>query len=139
MRKNQTLIIAVVLLLCSAVSVQAQRGIYQVIGIGANAREGGAAETAGNVVMFLSNGSTGGGVVTVRYSAPLAKGTTPMLALDDTASDLGVSVDLDDDAYTVTLNLTAHDGRHNGGRLHTFRRSARPARSGCTYHGNGFG
>ena len=111
MRKIQTLIIAVALLLCSAVSVQAQRGIYQVIGIGANAREGGAAETAGNVVMFLSNGSSGGGVVMVRYSAPLAKGTAPMLALDDApASDLGVSVDLDDDAYTVTLNLTDHHG-----------------------------
>ena len=89
MRKNQTLIIAVALLLCSAVAVQAQRGIYQVIGIGANAREGGAAETAGNVVMFLSNGSVGGGVVMVRYSAPLAKGTSPMLALDD--EDCGTS------------------------------------------------
>ena len=68
-----------------------QRGIYQVIGIGANAREGGAAETAGNVVMFLSNGSSGGGVVMVRYSAPLAKGTMPMLALDGGDASIGPS------------------------------------------------
>ena len=87
MRKNQTLIIAVALLLCSAVSVQAQRGIYEVIGIGANAREGGAAEMAGSVVMFLSNGSSGDGVVMVRYSAPLAKGTVPVLSQGD--DDLG--------------------------------------------------
>ena len=95
MRKNQTLIIAVALLLCSAVSVQAQvvnQGIYQVIGIGANAREGGAAETAGNVVMFLSNGMSGGGVVMVRYSAPLAKGTAPMLSRGtDDASNVPAS------------------------------------------------
>ena len=110
MRKNQTLIIAVALLLCSAVAVQAQ-GIYEVIGIGANAREGGGAETAGDVVMFLSAGTSGTGVVMVRYSSPLAKGTTPMLERGGaTANENGVSVDLDDDKYTVTLNLDTHGG-----------------------------
>ena len=56
MRKNQTLLVAGILLLATAVAVQAQ-GIYDVRGIRAMAREGGAAEPAGNVVFFLSAGA----------------------------------------------------------------------------------
>ena len=79
MRTNQTLIIAVALLLCSAVAVQAQ-GIYDVRGIRAMAREGGAAEPAGDVVLFLSAGDAiEPGMVTVQYSVPLGTDTTPMV------------------------------------------------------------
>ena len=76
MRKNQVLVVAVALLFCSAVAVQAQ-GIYEVVGVAKTAREGGGAEMAGGVVLFLRTGDAGSGMVTVEYSAPLAKGTAP--------------------------------------------------------------
>ena len=56
MRKNQTLLVAGILLLATAVAVQAAQ-IYDVRGIRAIGREGGAAEPAGDVVLFsLSTG-----------------------------------------------------------------------------------
>ena len=79
MRKHQTLLIAGILLLASTAVAQAQ-AIYEVYGIKRVARTGGAAEQAGAVVLFLrSGGAFDGGTVTVTYSAPLAKGTVPMV------------------------------------------------------------
>ena len=69
---------AAVLFLCSAGAIQAQ-GIYEVVGLPAIAREGGRAEMAGAVVLFLRTGDFDGGTVTVKYSAPLAEGTAPMV------------------------------------------------------------
>ena len=83
MRKHQTLLIAGILLLVSAGVAQAQ-AIYEVYGIKRVARTGGAAEQAGAVVLFLrSGGAFDGGTVTVTYSAPLAKGTAPMVMRGD--------------------------------------------------------
>ena len=75
MRKSQVLVVAVALLFCSAVAVQAQ-GVYEVfsnpvIGTGRAAP----GRTAGDVVLFLRTGMHAGGVVTVTFSAPLAEGT----------------------------------------------------------------
>ena len=78
MRKRQGLLPAAVLFLCSAAAIQAQ-GIYEVVGLPAIAREGGRAEMAGAVVLFLRTGDFDGGTVTVQYSAPLAEGTAPMV------------------------------------------------------------
>ena len=130
MRNNKTLLVAGILLLATTAVAQAQmQGIYEVIGIGATAREGGAAEMAGDVVMFLRTGDSGGGVVTVRYSAPLAKGTAPMLKRGTgIASASGVSVDLDDDKYTVTLNLETHGG---GGDVYTLSAARLDLREGA--------
>ena len=88
MRKNQTLLIAGILLLATAVAVQAQ-GIYDVRGIRAMAREGGAAELAGRRGAFLERGERValGGMVTVQYSAPLAEDTTPMVMRGRAKSD----------------------------------------------------
>ena len=56
MRKHQTLLVAGILLLATAVAVQAAQ-IYDVRGIRAMGREGGGAEPAGEVVLFsLSTG-----------------------------------------------------------------------------------
>ena len=52
MRKSQVLVVAVALFLCSAVAVQAQAVLRSLRFTGATAREGGAAELAGNVVLF---------------------------------------------------------------------------------------
>ena len=73
MRKSQVLVVAVALLFCSAVAVQAQ-GVYRVFSNPVMARAGGARELAGDVVMFLEAGEHRGGVVTVTFSAPLAEG-----------------------------------------------------------------
>ena len=107
MRTNQTLIIAVALLLCSAVAVQAQ-GIYDARGIRAMAREGGAAEPAGDVVLFLSAGDAVvglEGMVTVQYSVPLGKGTTPTVMQDrgDRTSDSNVVTDEEAGMVMFTL------------------------------------
>ena len=50
MRKNLTLLIAGILLLATAGVAQAQ-AVYQVIGSAVTAREGGAAEATGSVVL----------------------------------------------------------------------------------------
>ena len=97
MRKNQVLIVAVALLFCSAVAVQAQ-GIYEVIGVPTSVREGGGAEMAGNVVLFRRTGDGGAGVVTVEFSAPLAEGTEPTMTNGTIALD-------DDDATVVMVTL----------------------------------
>ena len=100
MRKNLTLLIAGILLLATAGVAQAQ-GIYQAIGLKVVAREGGAAELAGKVVLFRQTGTVAAGTVTVTYSAPLAKGAEPMLMRGGALNTTGM-VDLDAD--TVTLN-----------------------------------
>ena len=53
MRKNLTLLIAGILLLATAGVAQAQDGavVYQVVGSAVTAREGGAAEATGSVVL----------------------------------------------------------------------------------------
>ena len=78
MRKNLTLLIAGILLLASAGVAQGQgAGVYEIFSNAVNARTGGAAELSGNVVLFLQTGNHSGGSVTLKYSAPLAKGTAP--------------------------------------------------------------
>ena len=107
MRKSQVLVVAVALLFCSAVAVQAQ-GIYEVVGVPTTAREGGGAEVAGNVVLFLRTGDAGKGVVTVEYSAALAKGTSPMVKKGTgTASADPITTNLNDN--TVAVNLEHAD------------------------------
>ena len=99
MRKHQTLLVAGILLLVSAGVAQAQ-AIYEAYGIKRVARTGGAAEQAGNVVLFLRSGGTfDGGTVTVTYSAPIAKGTAPMV--------MRGTQDLTDGSVVV---VTAEDG-----------------------------
>ena len=90
MRKNQTLLVAGILLLATAGVAQGQ-AIYEAFGNAVMAREGGAGEKAGEIVLFLRGQQThAGGIVTVRYSAPLAAGTmatvnrgTPMTDVDE--------------------------------------------------------
>ena len=74
MRKNQTLFVAGILLLASTAVAQAQ-GVYEVFSNPLIARSGGAREMAGDVVLFLRTGMHAGGVVTVTFSAPLARGS----------------------------------------------------------------
>ena len=104
MRKNQTLIIAVVVLLCSAVAAQAQgtTAAYEAFANGVNAREGGAAELSASIALFLrgANASHGGGKVTAQYSAPLAEGTSPMM---NTTAVLPADMDAEDGLVTFTL------------------------------------
>ena len=105
MRKNQTLIIAVALLLCSAVAVQAQAvrtAAYEAFTNGVNAREGGAAELSASIALFLrgANAMHGGGKVTAQYSAPLAEGTSPMMNEIMVPAD-----DMDAEDGTVTFTL----------------------------------
>ena len=56
MRKNQTLLVAGILLLASTAVAQAQ-GVYEVFSNPLIARSGGARETAGDVVLFLRTGN----------------------------------------------------------------------------------
>ena len=55
MRKNQTLLVAGILLLASTAVAQAQ-GVYEVFSNAVMARTGGAGELAGDVVLFLRTG-----------------------------------------------------------------------------------
>ena len=73
MRKNQRLLIAGILLLATAGVAQAQ-AVYEAFGNAVMAREGGAGEKAGRRRAVLEIGNDNGGIVTVRYSAPLAAG-----------------------------------------------------------------
>ena len=96
MRKNQRLLIAGILLLATAGVAQAQ-AVYEAFGNAVMAREGGAGEKAGAIVLFLRSGTHNGGIVTVRYSAPLAAGTEAMV-------NNGTAVtDVDEGTVTVTM------------------------------------
>jgi hypothetical protein len=78
MRKNLTLLIAGILLLATAGVGQAQdAAVYQVVGSAVTAREGGAAEATGSVVLSRIAGTTNNGTVTVQYSAPVSGGANP--------------------------------------------------------------
>ena len=101
MRKNQTLLVAGILLLASTAVAQAQ-GVYEVFSNPLIARSGGAREMAGDVVLFLRTGMHAGGVVTVTFSAPLAEG----LAVDEggvTVTDGTAVVDVDEGTIMITL------------------------------------
>ena len=103
MRKHQTLLVAGILLLCSAGVAQAQ-AVYEAFGNAVMAREGGAGEKAGAIVLFLRSGTHNGGIVTVRYSAPLAAGTMAM------ASGAATAVtDVDEGTVTVTMTSGGTD------------------------------
>ena len=97
MRKHQTLLVACILLLASAGVVQAQ-AVYDVFSNAVAAREGGAAELSGSVVLFLRTGDHNSGVVTLQYSAPLAKGTMPTVTG-------GATVVADEDEDTVAITM----------------------------------
>ena len=110
MRKNQTLLVAGILLLATAVAVQAQ-GIYDVRGIRAMAREGGAAEPAGNVVFFLSAGAeAAGGMITVQYSVPLGKDTTPRVMRGQSNETDASAVETDEEAGMVMFTMPTGTG-----------------------------
>ena len=96
MRKHQTLLVAGILLLASAGVAQAQ-AVYEAFGNAVMAREGGAGEKAGAIVLFLRSGDHNGGIVTVRYSAPLAAGTEAMV------NEGTVATDVDEGTVTVTM------------------------------------
>ena len=96
MRKHQTLLIAGILLLASAGVAQAQ-AVYEAFGNAVMAREGGAGEKAGAIVLFLRSGDHNGGIVTVRYSAPLAAETMA------TVNNGTVATDVDEGTVTVTM------------------------------------
>ena len=111
MRKHQTLLIAGILLLASTGAAQAQ-AVYEAFGNAVMAREGGAGEKAGAIVLFLRTGAHNGGVVTVRYSAPLAEETeatvvSPATAVTDVAGGT-VTVTL---PSTLTGTVTISDVR----------------------------
>ena len=59
MRKNQRLLIAGILLLATAGVAQGQ-AVYEAFGNAVMAREGGAGEKAGAIVLFLRTGTTTG-------------------------------------------------------------------------------
>ena len=98
MRKHQTLLVAGILLLASTAVAQGQ-AVYEAFGNAVMAREGGAGEKAGAIVLFLrTGGDHNGGIVTVRYSAPLAAGT--MATVTSPASAV---TDVDEGTVTVTM------------------------------------
>ena len=75
--KNKFLVTCVLILLMS-VGAWAQ-AIYEARANAVSARAGGGAEKAGDVVLFLTTaGQHSQGMVTLTYSAPLAKATQPM-------------------------------------------------------------
>ena len=96
MRKNQRLLIAGILLLASTAVAQGQ-AVYEAFGNAVMAREGGAGEKAGAIVLFLRSGGHNGGIVTVRYSAPLAAETEAMV------NEGTVETDVDEGTVTVTM------------------------------------
>ena len=96
MRKNQRLLIASILLLASTAVAQGQ-AVYEAFGNAVMAREGGAGEKAGAIVLFLRSGDHNGGIVTVRYSAPLAAETMAMVNAGTVATDV------DEGTVTVTM------------------------------------
>ena len=74
MRKNQTLLIAGILLLASTVVAQAQ-GVYEIFSNAVTARTGGAAELSGDVVLFLrTRRQTARGVDHIEVFRPTRKG-----------------------------------------------------------------
>ena len=99
MRKHQTLLIAGILLLASAGVAQGQ-AVYEAFGNAVMAREGGAGEKAGAIVLFLRSGTHNGGIVTVRYSAPLAAETMAMVS---TGGSPSAATDVDEGTVTVTM------------------------------------
>ena len=105
MRKHQTLLVAGILLLASAGVAQAQ-AVYSAHGNPVTAREGGAGEKAGAIVLFLeSRGDHNGGIVTVRYSAPLAEGTVATINTDNGE----VVTDVKEGTVTVTMPIGGMD------------------------------
>ena len=92
---RKTLLLATILFLCAGVA-QAQ-AVYEAFGNAVMAREGGAGEKAGAIVLFLRSGDHNGGIVTVRYSAPLAAGTVAMV------NEGTVATDVDEGTVTVTM------------------------------------
>ena len=97
MRKHQALLVAGILLLATAGVAQGQ-AVYEAFGNAVMGREGGAGEKAGAIVLFLRSGTHNGGIVTVRYSAPLAEGTVPSATTGSTAV-----ADVDEGTVTVTM------------------------------------
>ena len=104
MRKNQVLVVAVALLFCSAVAVQAQ-GVYEVFSNPVKARAGGARENAGDVVLFLRTGMHAAGVVTVTFSAPVAEGLD--VSGDGIVVSGGANAVVNVEKGTVTITMPA--------------------------------
>ena len=73
MRKNQTLLVAGILLLASTAVAQGQ-GVLEVTPFGATARARGAGEMTGSLLLARTVGDADAAVINVLYSAPLAAG-----------------------------------------------------------------
>ena len=73
MRKHQTLLVAGILLLATTGVAQAQ-AVYEVFSNAVTAREGGAAELSGNVVLFLRTGTRQFGSRHIAVFRPARKG-----------------------------------------------------------------
>ena len=97
---RKTLLLATILFLCAGVA-QAQ-AVYEAFGNRVMARQGGAAEKAGAIVLFLRSGDHNGGVITVRYSAPLAEGTMAMVATSE-GTPPTVATDVKEGTVTITM------------------------------------
>ena len=102
MRKNQTLLVAGILLLASTAVAQAQ-GVYEIFSNAVNARTGGAAELSGDVVVFPKGGTNAGGSITLKYSAPLAEGTVPEVTINPTDGMGTVTTDKDENTVTIDM------------------------------------
>ena len=122
---RKTLLLATILFLCAGVA-QAQ-AVYEAFGNAVMAREGGAGEKAGAIVLFLRSGDHNGGIVTVRYSAPLAAGTD-----GDGKRRNRSRTDVDEGTVTVTMPSSWY--RHTD----NFRCSSRPARGDSPRHSDVF-
>ena len=105
MRKNQTLLVAGILLLASTAVAQAQ-GVYEIFSNAVNARTGGAAELSGDVVVFPRGGMNAGGDIILKYSAPLAKGTAPTVTINPNDGMGTATPDEDENTVTITMPTT---------------------------------
>ena len=93
---RKTLLLATILFLCAGVA-QAQ-AVYEAFGNAVMAREGGAGEKAGAIVLFLRSGDHNGGIVTVSIPPRSRRGPMAMV----TGGATGV-VDVDEGTVTVTM------------------------------------
>ena len=76
MRKNQTLLVAGILLLASTAVAQGQ-AVLEVTPFGATARARGAGEMTGSLLLARTVGTVNQAQINVLYSAPLAAGHPP--------------------------------------------------------------
>ena len=108
MRKHQTLLIAGILLLASAGIAQGQ-AVYDVFANPVVGRTGGASELSGAVVLFPVAGDNIAGVITLRYSVPLAAdfGMGTFVPTVSVTTGDAPTVEADATQGTVTITMPA--------------------------------